>query len=186
VPSRKPTIYIFGGSNGVGKTTFAKEFLREKACSIRFLNADEIARGLSPLNPSDLAMKAGRILLEEIGGCIVRGKSFGIESTLSGKTYVRLLENARAGGFEIELHYLCVKSPQEAIERIKERVRQGGHNVPKSDVLRRFTRSLENLIESYLPLADRWFIWNNENFPAKPIASSKTHNILQVKEMLSI
>lgn len=180
----KPSIYLIGGSNGAGKTTFAIEFLRKRATLVRFLNADEIARGLSPLAPGQVALKGGRILLNEIRDSIARGVDFALESTLSGKTYVRLLQSARARGYSIELHYLRVANVSDAIERIRQRVLQGGHHVPAIDVRRRFGRSLQNLVEHYLPIADQWAIWDNTSFPASNIASSGTHTILQVRRML--
>jgi predicted ABC-type ATPase len=97
----RPAIYLIGGSNGAGKTTFATEFLRKRATLIRFLNADEIARGLSPLAPRQVALKGGRILLSEIKSCIAKRESFALESTLSGKTYVALLQNARSTGYRL-------------------------------------------------------------------------------------
>src|SRR2546423_7762930 len=141
MPASKPTIYLIAGCNGAGKTTFATEFLRKRAALIRFLNADEIARGLSPLAPRQVALKGGRILLTEVKGCIAKRESFALESTLSGKTYVTLLQNARATGYCLQLHYLRIPSVFDAIERIGQRVLQGGHHVPTADVKRRIGRS---------------------------------------------
>jgi predicted ABC-type ATPase len=180
----KPTIYLIAGSNGAGKTTFAIEFLRKRAARIRFLNADEIARGLSPLAPRRVALKGGRILLSEVKSCIARGESFALESTLSGKTYVTLLQTAQAKGYRVQLHYLRIATVTDAIERIAQRVLQGGHHVPTEDVKRRFGRSLRNLVENYLPIADEWVIWDNTSFPATNIASARTHTIFQVQRML--
>jgi predicted ABC-type ATPase len=106
MPSSKPTIYLIAGCNGAGKTTFAKEFLPHEVKCLRFYNADEIARGLSPLDLHSGAIKAGRLLLREVHTSIERRETFALESTLSGKTYVRILERARSLGFELELHYL--------------------------------------------------------------------------------
>ena len=184
MPAAKPTIYLIAGSNGSRKTTFATEFLRKRAALIRFLNADEIARGLSPLAPQQVALKGGRILLSEVKSCIAKRESFALESTLSGKTYVTLLQNARTKGYCVQLHYLRIASVFDAVERIAQRVLQGGHHVPTEDVKRRFGRSLRNLVESYLPIADQWVIWDNTSFPARNIASSRTHTILQVQRML--
>jgi predicted kinase len=118
VPARKPTIYLIAGCNGAGKTTFAKEFLPNEVKCLRFLNADEIARGLSPLEPQAGAVKAARLLLKEIKATLRRRQTFALETTLSGKTYVRLLQRARRGGYEIELHYLWLSSPDQAIARV--------------------------------------------------------------------
>ena len=120
----KPTIYLIAGCNGPGKTTFAKEFLPHEAKCLRFDNADELARGLSPLDPAAAAMKADRLLLAEIRASIRRKETFALESTLSGKTYVRLLQHAKAAGYRIDLHYLWLPSPAIAIARVRERVKK--------------------------------------------------------------
>lgn len=134
MPSSKPTIYLIAGCNGAGKTTFAKEFLPHEVKCLRFYNADELARGLSPRNPPAAAIKAGRLLIREIRESIGRKETFALESTLSGKTYVRLFENALSLGYQIEVHYLWLSSPEQAIARVRRRVRMGGHNVPVSDI----------------------------------------------------
>src|SRR3954471_20773217 len=104
MPSRKPTIYLIAGCNGAGKTTFAKEFLPKEVKCLRFLNADEIARGLSPLKPSAAGVRAARLLLTQVDESLRRRETFALESTLSGKTYIRLFNHARQSGYEIELH----------------------------------------------------------------------------------
>src|SRR2546426_4834544 len=103
MPSARSTIYVIGGCNGAGKTTFAKEFLPKEVKCLRFLNADEIARGLSPLKPSASAFQASRLLLEQVDECLRRRETFALESTLSGKTYTRFFQRARESGYEIEL-----------------------------------------------------------------------------------
>jgi predicted ABC-type ATPase len=107
-----------------------------------------------------------------------------VESTLSGKTYVRILRRALSLGFELELHYLWLARPEQAVARVGRRVRMGGHGVPVVDIRRRFRRSLVHLVDDYLGLATRWIIWNNTRPPAKVLASSKTHTNLEVREML--
>jgi predicted ABC-type ATPase len=133
-----PTIYGIAGCNGAGKTTFAKEFLPHEVKCLRFYNVDEIARGLSPLDPSAGAIKAGRLLLNEIRDSIDRHETFALESTLSGKTYIHTFKRAPALGYEIELHYLWLSNVEQAIARVRRRVRMGGHDVPVSDIRRRF------------------------------------------------
>jgi predicted ABC-type ATPase len=161
VPTSKPTIYLIAGCNGAGKTTFAKEFLPREVKCLRFFNADEIARGLSPLQPSAGAAKAGRLLLGEVHAVIQSGKTFALETTLSGLTYVRMLVNARERAYNIKLFYLWLPSVAVAIRRVRERVRKGGHSVPAADIRRRYSRSLLNLARHYLPLADEWTIFDN-------------------------
>src|ERR1700730_13097060 len=156
-----PTIYLIAGCNGAGKTTFAKEVLPHEVKCLRFYNADEIARGLSPLDPSAGAIKAGRILLSEVRESIDRHETFALESTLSGKTYVRIFRRALSLGYELELHYLWLSDVNQAIARVRHRVRMGGHNVPSVDIRRRFKRSITHLLDDYLRLATRWAIWDN-------------------------
>lgn len=179
------TIYLIGGCNGAGKTTFARDFLPSEVKCLRFLNADEIARGLSPLDPSASQLKAGRLLLEEIRASIAKNETFALESTLSGITYVRMLRKALRTGYELELHYLWLAKPEQAIARVRRRVRAGGHDVPDSDIRRRFERGLRHLLQDYLPVATRWIIWDNRNLPGKVLASSATHAINQIANILS-
>ncbi len=180
----KPTIYLIAGCNGAGKTTFAKEFLPSIGV-IRFLNADEIARGLSPLRPEVVAFKAGRLLLSELRDQIARGETFALESTLSGRTYVNLFKRAKKRGYRVELHFVWIPNPQEAIRRVRQRVKEGGHHVPAADIRRRFRRSIENLLRDYAPLADNWFLWDNSAPPAKLLAESVTQTIIQLREFFS-
>jgi predicted ABC-type ATPase len=179
----KPTIYLIAGCNGAGKTTFAKEFLPHEVKCLRFYNADELARGLSPLDPSAAAIKAGRLLLSEIRKSIRRKETFALESTLSGKTYARLFEKAKANGYHIYLHYLWLPSAALAIARVRERVKKGGHNVPVADVRRRFGRSLRHLV-SYASMANRWALWNNASEPPTLIAESATCSIIELARIL--
>src|SRR6266478_8603294 len=148
-----PTIYLIAGCNGAGKTTFAKEFLPHEVKCLRFYNADEIARGLSPLDPSAGAIKAGRLLLSEVRDSIDRHETFALESTLSGKTYIRIFERALSAGYDLELHYLWLSNVEQAIARVRRRVRMGGHDVPVADIRRRFRRSLTHLVVDYLHVA---------------------------------
>jgi predicted ABC-type ATPase len=157
VSAEARTIYLIGGCNGAGKTTFAKEFLPTELECLRFLNPDEIARGISPLDPSAGMFAGGRILLQQFRNYVARGESFTFESTLSGRTYVGLLKEAKIAGFQLEAHYLVLPDSEFAIRRVKARVKMGGHNVNEEDVRRRFRRSRENFVRWYLPLADRWW-----------------------------
>lgn len=185
MPSPRPTIYLIAGCNGAGKTTFAKEFLPSIGV-IRFLNADEIAHGLSPLRPEVVAFKAGRLLLRELREQIALGETFALESTLSGRTYVNLFEKAKKRGYRIELHFVWIPNPQEAIRRVRQRVKEGGHHVPAGDIRRRFSRSIAHLLNDYAPLADRWFLWDNSAPPAKLLAESATQTIIQLRAFFAL
>jgi predicted ABC-type ATPase len=185
VPARKPTIYVIAGCNGAGKTTFAKEFLPNEVHCLRFFNADEVARGLSPLEPSAGAVRAARLLLQEIEASLLKKQTFALETTLSGKTYIQVFLRALRLGYEIELHYLWLSSPLQAVARVRQRVRMGGHNVPERDIRRRFRRSLDNLFGHYLPLATRWSVWDNRAPSAKQLAFSGTHDIKTLRQMIA-
>ena len=179
-----PTLCILGGCNGAGKTTLARELLPRLGL-MRFLNADEITRGLSPLDPTLCAFKAGRLLLEEARSLIEAKASFAIESTLSGKTYVALLREAKARGYRFLLHYIVIGSGAQAVGRVALRVKLGGHHVPEEDVLRRFDRSRRHFIADYLPLADEWVLWDNQSPPHRRIADSSTHTLADLQAMLT-
>jgi predicted ABC-type ATPase len=155
-----PVCLVIAGPNGAGKTTFAREYLLRYAGIVHFVNADLIAAGLSPLRPEAAMVAAGRLLLKEIDGLAETGQNFAFESTLSGRTYARRLKTWRTRGYYVEIAYLKVLTPQIALQRIAARVSQGGHDVPKGDVLRRFDRSWENFQQIYKPLADAWFVYD--------------------------
>ena len=154
-------VYIIAGPNGSGKTTFARKFLPGYARCSNFVNADLIALGLSPFSPEIAAMKAGRIVLEQIRAFSDKGVDFGFETTLSRKAYVNLLKDLKAKGYQLHLFFLWIPDARLALARIKDRVAEGGHNVPADDVRRRFRRSIENFLVLYRPLLDSWMLFNN-------------------------
>jgi predicted ABC-type ATPase len=159
---RKPPVCIvIAGPNGAGKTTFAREFLPKDARVIHFVNADLIASGLSPLRPEVAALAAGRLFLKEIDRLAKAHLDFAFESTLSGLVYLNRLKRWKTIGYRIEIVYLRLSSPQLALRRIAARVKQGGHNVPRADVLRRFNRSWENFQNVYRLLANEWTVYDN-------------------------
>lgn len=152
---------MIAGPNGSGKTTFARDFLPKEAGVVHFVNTDLIASGLSPLNPDDAAMAAGRVFISELDRLTPARESFAFESTLSGVGYAARLRNMKKAGYRIEIAYLKIGSPQLGLRRISARVKQGGHNVPRADVLRRFNRSWTNFVSVYRPLADRGSVYDN-------------------------
>jgi predicted ABC-type ATPase len=159
--TKRPVCIVIAGPNGAGKTTFAREFLLKDTRVIHFVNADLIAGGLSPLRPEVVALAAGRIFLRELDRLAKARTDFAFESTLSGLIYLNRLKRWKAAGYRIEIVYLRLRSPQLALRRIAARVKQGGHNVPRADVLRRFTRSWTNFQNSYRLLADTWSVYDN-------------------------
>jgi len=155
-----PRCIVIAGPNGSGKTTFAREYLAD-AGVVHFVNADLIAAGLSPLKPELAAISAGRLFLVELDRLAAAGTDFAFESTLSGRTYLVRLQQWKADGYRVEMIYLRLASPRLALRRIAARVKQGGHNVPRKDVLRRFARSWNNFATLYRPLADAWAVFDN-------------------------
>jgi predicted ABC-type ATPase len=154
-------IIIIAGPNGAGKTTFACEFLPQEAECPKFVNADLIAAGLSPFAPGVAAVKAARIMLESIAEFEQRGESFAFETTLSGLVYARRIHRWREAGYHVSLFFLSLPSPQMAIDRVAERVRQGGHDVPSDVVRRRFAAGLQNFEHIYRDAVDAWAMYDN-------------------------
>jgi predicted ABC-type ATPase len=152
---------LIAGPNGAGKTTFARRYLPENAGVIHFVNADLIANGLSPLKPELAAIAAARTVLREIDRLAAERADFAFETTFSGLTYVRRLQAWKQAGYRIEMVYLRLRSIQLAVQRIAVRVRQGGHHVPRVDVVRRFSRGWVNFQRIYRPLADSWAVYDN-------------------------
>jgi predicted ABC-type ATPase len=163
IDKRIPRCIIIAGPNGAGKTTFARQYLPRVARVVHFVNADLIAGGLSPLKPELAAIASGRLVLRELDRMVAARDDFAFETTLSGLAYVRRLQSWKRAGYRIEIIYLKLRSPQLALRRIAARVQQGGHNVPKSDVVRRFDRSWHNFESVYQPLADSWSVYDNSN-----------------------
>ena len=157
----KPKLYVIAGPNGSGKTTFAEQFLPNYADCFEFINADMIAKGLSPFLPSRVAIKAGKILLDQIDDCSRRKVNFAFETTLSGKAYIKLFQKMKQHGYALHMFFLWLPTVKLALARIADRVRQGGHDIPEHDVRRRFARGLKNLFHAYRPLFDTWSVFDN-------------------------
>jgi predicted ABC-type ATPase len=158
---KKPKCIVIAGPNGAGKTTFAREFLSQESGVIHFVNADLIASGISALRPELAALEAGKVLLAEVTRLGKAGIDFGFESTLSGIAYASRLREWKSMGYQIEIIFLRLSSPQLALRRIAARVKQGGHNVQRDEVIRRFSRGLTNFETIYKPLADAWAMYDN-------------------------
>ncbi len=152
--TEQPTCWIIAGPNGAGKTTFALQYLPEVAGCSRFVNADLIAAGLSPLAPERKLAAASRLFLKEVEAHIVARQEFAFETTLAGRGYLRLIRRLRADGWRVELIYLALPSVELSRLRVAERVRHGGHDIPAKDIERRFPRSLRNLLDLYSVAVD--------------------------------
>jgi predicted ABC-type ATPase len=157
-----PTCWIIAGPNGAGKTTFAMEYLPKVAGCTHFINADLIAAGLSPLAPERELIAASRIFLHEIEERIEQRDDFAFETTLAGRTYLRLIERLQRDGWQVELVYLALSSVEMSKLRVAERVAHGGHNIPIRDIERRFPRSLHNLLNDFSHRVDRCICFMND------------------------
>lgn len=163
--AQQPTVYVIAGPNGAGKTTFATEFLPDFVNCREFLNADLIAAGLAPFAPETQNVRAGRLLLERIQELTGERKDFGFETTLSGRTYARMMKDMRLAGYRIELFFLWLPSADMAVSRVANRVRQGGHHVPEEDIRRRYNSGQRNLFELYRSKTDAWWLYDASCLP---------------------
>ena len=159
--TQSPNLYIIAGCNGAGKTTASYTILPEILKCEEFVNADEIARGLSPFKPEEVAIDAGRLMLQRIDYLVGQSKSFAIETTLSTRSYRKLVEKAHRLGYRVTLLFFWLRSPEMAANRVRQRVAQGGHNIPPEVIDRRYYLGIKNLIDIYLPIVDSWFIYDN-------------------------
>lgn len=161
------TIYIISGCNGAGKTTASYTILPEILNCKEFVNADNIAVGLSPFQPEKVAFEAGRIMLERIENLLENNATFAIETTLAIKTYKSKLQNAIANGYNVKLLFFWLPNVEMAIDRVAIRVSEGGHNIPTDVIKRRYLRGIENLFKIYLPLCNEWAVFDNSD--GKPL-----------------
>jgi len=158
-----PNLYLIGGANGSGKTTTAKRVLPNFLEVIEYVNADEIAAGLSMFNPESVAILVGRLMLERLETLSKSGCDFAFETTLAARNFANFLRKSKLRGYTINLIFFWLQSPELAIERVRRRVESGGHNIPEDVVRRRYERGIKNLIELYIPLCNSWIIYNNSN-----------------------
>ena len=170
----EPTILILAGPNGAGKTTFAREFLPHEADCPTFVNADLIAEGLAPFSPQRAAVRAGRLMLELIANHVERRESFAFETTLAGRNYARAIPRWRTSGYRVTLYFLSLPSPELAIARVAQRVRQGGHDIPGDVIRRRFSAGQRNFETVYKPLVNAWLLYDNRG--SMPVLVDKGEN----------
>ena len=162
-------IIVIAGPNGAGKTTFAQKFLPAEAKTLRFINADLIAAGLAPFNPESVAIKAGRLMLEEIDQCVNAGQNFAFETTLSGLVYLHKIKIWQSLGYQVKLWFLSLPSADIAVSRVAIRVSQGGHNIPEQIIRRRFKAGLHNFHHRYNKVVDAWAFYENSDLQLKLI-----------------
>jgi predicted ABC-type ATPase len=175
---------MIAGPNGAGKTTVSRELL---TCSLEideYMNADEIAKGLAPMHSEMMALMAGKLMVKRLRDLLERGNSFAFETTGAGHNYLRYLNLAKEAGYEVNLFFLRLENPEQAVHRVAERVKQGGHHIPDETVSRRFYAGLKNLIELYLPICDRAVIVDNSSKKTigKLIARKNENGDLEILE----
>ncbi|MBQ2047209.1 MAG: zeta toxin family protein [Muribaculaceae bacterium] len=164
------SLYIISGCNGAGKTTASYTVLPEILNCREFVNADEIAKGLSPFNPESVAIEAGRLMLRRIEELLNRNESFSIETTLSTKSYINLVRKAQEKGYHVHLIFFWLETPDLAVQRVAERVSKGGHNIPNDVILRRYKAGICNLFNIFMKEVDLWMIYDNSSTPRAFVA----------------
>ena len=163
-------LYIIAGCNGAGKTTASFTMLPEMLECREFVNADEIAAGLSPFNPEGVAIQAGRLMIDRIIHLLKEGESFAFETTLATRSYVKLIQQAQRRGYFVTLLFFSLSTPEQAVMRVAKRVSLGGHHIPTDVVYRRYEAGLQNLFQLYMPICDYWALYDNSDCPAHRIA----------------
>ncbi len=163
-------LFIISGCNGAGKTTASYTILPEMLDCKEFVNADEIARGISPFKPESVAIQAGKIMLERIKNLISDGTDFALETTLATRTHANMIKYAQGNGYKVSLVFFWLNLPSLAIERVKMRVASGGHNIEEKIIRRRYDIGIKNLFSLYIPLCEYWMIINNSTIPQELIA----------------
>lgn len=176
-----PNLYIIAGCNGAGKTTASFTVLPEMLNCDEFINADEIARGLSPLNPEKASIDAGRLMLKRIDKLISSKKDFAFETTLATRSYRKTISRAIREGYQVTMVFFWLDSVELAIERVRTRVLEGGHNIPEKVIRRRYYSGLKNLFEIYIPICDYWMLFNNSASPSELIAEGYKDKDLEIK-----
>ncbi len=160
-----PTLYIIAGCNGAGKTTASYSVLPNLLECREFVNADEIAKGLSPFNPEAVAIEAGKLMLRRINLLLSQRKTFAIETTLATRSYAALVKRAHEIGYHVVLLFFWLPSPEMAVMRVAKRVSEGGHNIPTETIYRRYWIGLQNLFYIFMSIVDSWMFFENIEQP---------------------
>jgi predicted ABC-type ATPase len=175
-------IIILGGPNGAGKTTAARVLLPNELGIREFVNADEIARGLSPFNEAGVALAAGRMMIKRMHNLVGAGESFAFETTCAGQGHIPLLRRCRADGWRLTLLYLWLLSPEAALARVARRVKEGGHAIPPDVIVRRYWKGLSNMRRFYLPLADVALVYDNGDKERTLIAERRSNGVFTIHD----
>jgi predicted ABC-type ATPase len=179
-----PNLYIIAGCNGAGKTTASYTILPEILNCLEFVNADEIAKGLSPFQPETVSFEAGRIMLERINNLLDEANDFAFETTLATGSYVSFIKKAKSKGYFVTLLYFWLSSPELAIDRVKKRVESGGHNILDDVILRRYERGLINLSNLFIDVSDFSMIFDNSENSSKIIAKGADKESMEILDVV--
>lgn len=185
MPPEQPTVVVLGGVNGAGKSTSARALLAQQLAITTFVNSDEIARGLNAFAPHTVAFEAGRVMLNRLRELAEARSDIGFETTLAGRTYLPFLTELKGTGYAIEIHYFWLQSPELAVQRIRDRVQSGGHDIPAPIVLRRYERSLWNSWHDYRKLADAWFVYDNSTSRTALTAAGASTGPVEIGDVAS-
>lgn len=179
---KRPEIMVVGGPNGAGKTTTAARILPYGLHEGQFLNADFMAKAISPHDPAGAAVSAGRMMLNRMHACREARQSFSLESTLASRGIARILSQAKAEGYVVRVGYVSLALPELSVLRVAQRVSRGGHDIPKDVIIRRYWRSLANFERLYKPLCDAWTLYNNGATSLTPVASQQKPRKVRVHD----
>lgn len=177
-----PNLYIIAGCNGAGKTTASYTVLPEMLNCNEFVNADEIAKGISPFQAEKAAIDAGKIMLTRIQELIKLQVDFSFETTLSAIHFIKLIKEAQKKGYFVTLVFFWLNSVDLAIQRVKIRVSEGGHNIPEETIRRRYKTGITNLVNKYISICDYWIIVNNSEGPFSLIAEGLKDTEVEIKD----
>lgn len=177
---QEKNLYIIAGCNGAGKTTASFTILPEILECKEFVNADEIAKGLSPFQPEKVAFEAGRIMIERVNHLLKNKQSFALETTLATRSYKSKLIWAQENGYTVKLLFFWLPTIEMAVERVAVRVSEGGHHIPKDVIARRYKRGIANLFKIYLPLSSEWIIFDNSKNQLEEIANGAYEDVTEI------
>ena len=173
-----PRLFILAGCNGAGKTTASYTFLPELLDCREFVNSDEFAKSLSPFDPSSASISASRYMVMRIQYLLEQMADFSIETTLATRSLVTIIKRAKSKGYKVTLIYIWLQSPELAIQRVRNRVLSGGHNIPEDVLRRRYKMGIQYLFDTYLPLCDNWIIADNTHPPFTVVAEGNLERTL--------
>ena len=179
-----PNLYIISGCNGAGKTTASFTLLPAMLDCKEFVNADEIAKGISPFQPDSVSLQAGRIMIERIEELLNTGVDFAFETTLTTLSYVNTIKTAKEKGYSVSLLYFWLNDVNLAIERVKTRVSEGGHNIPEEVIRRRYFRGVYNLTNKFIDICDYWIVINNSSRPFTFIAEGQSSLEIKIHDTI--